>query len=140
MEQSLKKARLKATRERRGILAVLRETEGSLTAEELHRLLPEQQISLSTVYRNLAALTRRGLLIKTVGQDGVAAYQLNTASHRHRIVCTVCGGDTEICSCPLESLTRQISQDTGFEVTGHSLEFTGVCPSCRRLQAEEKEK
>ena len=139
MEQSLKEARLKATRGRKGILSLLRKASGPLTAEELYRRMPEREISLSTVYRNLAVLTRRGLLIKTVGQDGVAAYQVKGAAHCHRIVCTVCGRQMEIGQCPLEPVVQKIGKETGFEVTGHSLEFTGICPTCR-LAEDKKEK
>ncbi len=140
MEESLKRARLRSTRGRRRILELLNEAESPLTAEELHSRIGEQGLSLSTVYRNLAALAGRGLLIKTVGQDGIATYQPNTSAHRHRIVCVLCGRETEISACPLESLSRRIGEETGFEVTGHSLEFTGVCPQCRQIQPNQKEK
>ena len=131
MEKTLKKAQMKNTPQRRAILNMLSRQKHSLTAEELYDLLPEG-ISLSTIYRNLSALTSRGVLIKTVGQDGVATYQPNTAAHCHRIVCCICGTEQEIHACPLKEITIQIKGDTGFEVMGHNLEFIGVCPACQR--------
>lgn len=131
MCKTLKCAGLKSTRGRMWLLNILQEADRPLSAEELHRRQPNRGSSLSTIYRNLAALSSRGVFIKTVGQDGVAAYQLNTNTHYHCIVCTVCGGRRELTDCPVGEFSQQIEASTGFSVTSHSLEFMGLCPHCR---------
>ncbi len=131
MQQILKRAGLKSTRQRIGVLKLLKQAAKPLTAEELYDSAEDKtQINLSTVYRTLGTLTEKGVLLKTPGQDGKAYYQLNNSAHRHQLTCSVCHRVVLIESCPLEELGRRLSKTTGYTITGHSFEFIGICPSC----------
>lgn len=131
-EQFFKDASLKATAQRREILQALREAARPLTAEEIHATLAANGANLSTVYRTLATLTQKGLLIKTVRQNGTADYQPGGEHHCHEMVCTHCGERAPLPGCPLREMSRRLEAATGYHVTGHSLEFTGVCPRCQK--------
>ena len=102
-----------------------------MTAEELHELadaiLP---MNVSTVYRTLNTLTEKNILIRSVRQDGKAYYALPKKDHFHRLVCDLCGKVIPIETCPLSELEESLQTKTGFRITGHSLEFTGLCPQC----------
>ena len=128
----LKNAALKCTPQRRTILDALMLASRPLTVVELCCLLEGQSINRSTIYRTLNTLFRKGQLIKTARQDGTADYQLAGARHCHQMVCTSCGERTPLPECPLSTITHRLEQDTGYLVTGHSLEFTGVCPHCQK--------
>lgn len=138
----LKQYGLKNTPGRQAVLSVLARAEGPVTAEELHRRLAEEpgqgdrRVSLSTVYRTLLTLTEKGLLLRGPGPDGSFTYQLRDSRHRHYLVCTGCGSAVPIPGCPLETLEQSIGAETGFAITGHSLELFGLCPSC--AQREKK--
>ena len=92
---------------------------------------------LSTVYRTLSTLAEKGLLLRGSGPEGAMTYQLRDSRHRHYLVCTGCGSAVPIPGCPLEQLERSLGDQTGFAITGHSLELYGLCPRCA---GNEKEK
>lgn len=132
MEQNiLKKADLKSTKKRQLLLFLLQKEARPMTAEELHEaanaILP---MNVSTVYRTLNTLTEKAILIRSVRQDGKAYYALPKKGHSHRLVCDLCGKVIPIDTCPLGELEENLENKTGFRITGHSLEFTGLCPSC----------
>lgn len=132
MEQNiLKKAELKSTKKRQMLLFLLQKQARPMTAEELHEqannILP---MNVSTVYRTLNTLTDKGILVRSVRQDGKAYYALAKKDHYHRLVCDLCGKVIPIDTCPLSELEESLENKTGFRITGHSLEFTGLCPEC----------
>ena len=133
MEQNiLKNAALKSTKKRQVLLLLLQKQARPMTAEELHALAePILPMNVSTVYRTLNTLTEKKILIRSVRQDGKAYYSLAKKDHSHRLVIPV---DT----CPLSELEETLQQKTGFRITGHSLEFTGLCPECSKKDTDEK--
>ena len=127
----LEQAALKATKQRKYILSVLELTHKPLTAEEILKSAPDEvQINLSTVYRTLGVLTEKGILLKTIHSDGKSCYQLNQNPHSHLLRCSICNNSVCIDGCPIEQLCCQLEEQTGYLVTGHSLEITGICPEC----------
>lgn len=136
MEQNiLKKAELKSTKKRQLLLFLLQKEARPMTAEELHEaanaILP---MNVSTVYRTLHALTEKNILVRSVRQDGKAYYALPKKDHAHRLVCDLCGKVIPIATCPLSELEETLQSETGFHITGHALEFTGLCPACAEKQ------
>ena len=139
-ETQLKQAGLKSTPRRRAMLQLLSEAERPLTAEEIfEKLGGEASCSLSTVYRALHTMTEHHLLQKSVHQDGVIYYQLTREDHHHRLVCIRCRESVPIDLCPLEQLEQNLSSDTGYQITGHRFEISGICPKCaKELEKEGK--
>ena len=110
-----------------------------MTAEELHALAePILPMNVSTFYRTLNTLTEKKILIRSVRQDGKAYYSLAKKDHSHRLVCDLCGKVIPVDTCPLSELEETLQQKTGFRITGHSLEFTGLCPECSKKDTDEK--
>ena len=132
LEQNiLKKAELKTTKKRQMLLFLMQKHARPMTAEELHELanniLP---MNVSTVYRTLNTLTDKGILTRSIRQNGKAYYSLPKKDHYHRLVCDLCGKVIPIDHCPLGELEETLQAKTGFRITGHALEFTGLCPEC----------
>ena len=139
MEQNiLKNAALKSTKKRQVLLLLLQKQARPMTAEELHALAEPIPMNVSTVYRTLNTLTEKKILIRSVRQDGKAYYSLAKKDHSHRLVCDLCGKVIPVDTCPLSELEETLQQKTGFRITGHSLEFTGLCPECSKKDTDEK--
>ncbi len=129
--EMLKSANLKATKKRMLLINCLRHANSPLTAEEIYNILKEDiTINLSTVYRALNALLDSEIVIKQTLSDGNSVFQLNTSSHQHILSCKMCGHISYVDICPIESFLENISEKTGYEITGHNLEFIGICPDC----------
>ena len=122
------------TKQRQAILEVLRGTDAHPDADwvyrEVKKVLPH--VSLGTVYRSLEVLRDAGL-IASLEVGPRRRYDGNTSEHQH-ILCTGCGRVVDIHLPPslLDELERQAASEADFAITGHRVEFYGLCPQCRR--------
>ena len=122
------------TKQRLAILKVLRGTDTHPDADwvyrEVKKVLPH--VSLGTIYRSLEVLKDAGL-IASLEVGPRRRYDGNTSEHQH-ILCTGCGRVVDIHLPPslLDELERQAASEADFTITGHRVEFYGLCPQCRR--------
>ncbi|MBS6367473.1 MAG: transcriptional repressor [Clostridiales bacterium] len=118
---------------RDAILNCLRQTKVHPTAEWIYqKLKPEYpNLSLGTVYRNLSEFKREGI-IATVGVvDGLERFDGDTRIHSH-LICRECGAVIDVNTAEVsEQLLLSAAAETGGEVSGVQLTFSGVCRDCR---------
>lgn len=132
IDDLLKEKNLKVTKNRKIILESLQKEENPISAEELFdKLKRENEIDLSTIYRNLNILEEKGVLLKTTNLDGINYYQINNSNHKHFLTCNNCHKKFVIEDCPVHELEEKIERETGFIINGHNFEFTGLCPDCQ---------
>ena len=88
----LKNRNLKVTKHRYAILESLEKSKLPVSAESLYIELKKKgiSISLSTVYRSLEALYKKGIVIKSILPDyNKAVFEYNH-EHRHHMICIKC--------------------------------------------------
>jgi len=127
------------TRQRRALLAELGALPGFISAQALHARLAEQgqAISLATVYRNLQWLTGQGLLDVINHDGGEATYRAcHQAVHHHHVVCRSCGAAVEVEAQAVEAWAEQVANAAGFSEVQHTVEITGLCPTCATVRRE----
>ena len=125
---------MRMTRKRRLILDIIGEGQGHLDADEVYRLARERQpgISLSTVYRNLQALKRLGLVEELHFDESHHHYEAKPSVEHHHLVCLGCGKVVEF-GCELShQMRREIARKKGFEITGVEVHMVGYCNACRQ--------
>ena len=117
-------AATKQFKKRNAILSCLRGTVLHPSAEMVHEMLREEHpdISLATIYRNLALFKSQGL-IQSVG----------TVNGSERFGAVIDLPDT---AAPL-SLGRAAEECTGCQVHSCQLTFTGLCRGCKAETKEE---
>jgi Fur family ferric uptake transcriptional regulator len=136
-ENILKATDLKTTKSRLAILKLLEKSSVPMTAEDIYSIVVKDvHLSLSTAYRTLGTLSDKGILLKNLSQDGKTYYQINNHQHKHQLVCTLCSKTVPIDECPLTNMEEYLIRKTGFAITGHSLEFLGICPKCTENMKE----
>lgn len=123
---------LRMTQQRRVILEELGAVTCHPTADELYqrvrRRLP--RVSLGTVYRNLEIMAQKGE-IQRIGAAGTQRrFDATTAVHYH-IRCTSCGRVADLPLKPVARLEQEAAKASGFAITGHWVEFQGICPECQ---------
>lgn len=127
----------KQFRKRAAILSCLRETVTHPSAEMVHQMLQAEHpdISLATVYRNLALFRQQGL-VQCVGTvQGRERFDANTAPHVH-FICTQCAAVLDLPEIPVPRLVSDAArQEAVGSVSDCQLTFTGLCRACC---AEEK--
>lgn len=126
------------TPQRRAILSVVSAASSPLTAEQVYGAVTEAfpHLALTTVYRGLDAYVDAGLVRRSIYDDGVARYEI-AAEHRHFLTCARCKKSVPLSVCPFEQLEEQLVRETGFQISGHKMEFFGLCPDCAERNERE---
>ncbi|MDO5713915.1 MAG: Fur family transcriptional regulator [Tissierellia bacterium] len=132
MEELIRSKNLKLTKGRLEVLKLMYDSEVPMSADEVYAKIPRTICSsLSTVYRVLNQLTEKGLLQSSLKQNGITYYEKASDEHRHYITCSSCGKIVPLENCPMDAIDNYIRKDTGYEITGHIFELTGICPDCK---------
>ncbi len=135
MKTLRKERHLRMTRQRQGILEELRKTDTHPSADEIfsrvRRHMP--RISLGTVYRNLEILSELGE-IQTIEMAGSLKRFDGIAENHYHIRCLICDRLVDAPLTVSAELENAVQAQTDFRICGHKLEFTGICPDCRRRQ------
>ena len=122
----------KQFRKRNAILSYLRSTDIHPSAEMVYNHLKQEypDISLGTVYRNLAMFKDKGEIISVGTVNGVERFDGNTMPHVH-FVCTGCEAVSDLPQIAVpEALNREVTAQTGGQIDMCQLTFTGRCNQC----------
>ena len=122
----------KQFRKRNAILECLRSTDQHPSAETVHEMLQSEHpdISLATVYRTLALFKKQGLIQSIGTVNGIERFDANTDPHVH-FVCTGCDAVLDFPQVEVPtSLGTNAEKQTGCQVAGCQLTFTGLCQNC----------
>lgn len=124
----LKDIGIKQTKQRLEILSLLKEAQAPLTAEQIYHAVPDQTLSLSTVYRTLEMFSEKGITKKSNLLDSDKYYyELISCHHRDYAVCLACREMRYVDVCPVHDI-----KVGDFTITGHKLELYGYCEKCRK--------
>lgn len=122
------------SKKRQAIYDCLYSAKDHPTAEMLYkRLKPDiPELSLGTVYRNLAVLAEEGQVI-TVGQvDAQERYDARTEPHSH-FVCRNCRCVQDLFLPDVVSgLYDEVAESSGCLAEGYTLTLHGLCSACRK--------
>lgn len=130
--KQLKDKGVRFTPQRQAILEFLLETQSHPTADEIYHHVKEKfpGVSLGTIYNTLNMLKEHGHLLELSYGDMSSRFDGNPKNHYH-IVCSHCGRVVDY-HRPLIDMNDEVTRESGFIITGHRMEFYGVCPECRK--------
>lgn len=117
---------------RSAILQCLASTRAHPSAETVYQMLQAQRsdISLATVYRNLALFRQQGIIQSVATVGGVERFDYNTAPHVH-FICSCCQAVIDLPDMAVpEQMMVSVAQAIGGEVSQCQLSFTGRCQNC----------
>lgn len=102
------------------------------TAEAVYEAVAARhpRISKATVYRNLNQMAQDGAILRVQVPNGADCFDFNIRKHYH-IRCEACGCVFDAEAPYREELDQLPGQSGGFEITGHSILFFGLCPRCK---------
>ena len=119
-------------KKRDAILACLKNTTCHPSAETVYEMLQETNpdISLATVYRNLALFKKQGEIISVGTVNGSERFDGNTAPHVH-FVCNACTAVLDLHELEIPSdLIHNVEMASNGQVHSCQLSFAGLCASC----------
>ncbi|MBR2188683.1 MAG: transcriptional repressor [Eubacterium sp.] len=131
---------LKYSRQRESIKANLMHRTDHPTADmvyaDIRKVFPN--ISLGTVYRNLALLSDLGEIHKLAPQGGAERYDGNTRAHNH-FVCRACGCVQDMEGRESDLLTERANRQFSGRIDDCSVTFYGMCKECLEKLDGEKQ-
>lgn len=123
----------KLTSQRRTVLKTISDSYAHMTPADVYEQARQDnpKVGLVTVYRTLELLSDLGLICRVHREGRSRSYTLAPSGHHHHMICTQCGAVTDFTACNLNELENKLSRDTGFQIEGHVLEFSGRCRNCQ---------
>ncbi len=122
---------MRATRQRVGLLRLLRRARNHPTAAELHRSILKAQpnVSLKTVYEGLDSLVSIGLASCVTEGGEPYRFEANRDPHYHAR-CRVCGRLFDLAARSDGHIRSKTPLPEGFDVERISVTIVGRCPRC----------
>ena len=122
----------KQFRKRNAILSYLRATTEHPSAEMVLLGVKKDcpDLSLATVYRNLALFKKQGIVASLGTVKGIERFDGNVEPHVH-FICSECGKVLDLPEVETPAaLCRAVENGTGGQVEVCHLSFTGKCKDC----------
>ena len=131
--QRLRDTGYKLTNARLTVLNVLESHDGHMTStqvlDEVDKIDPE--IGRASVFRALDLFTRLSIIRPTyIDSSTTPTYVMLPGGHHHHIICTNCNRVIEFEDCHLGQLEAELERQLNVRLTGHLLEFYGLCDRC----------
>ncbi|MBE6688157.1 MAG: transcriptional repressor [Ruminococcaceae bacterium] len=130
----------KYSKQKETLLKVLCSTECHPDADWIYEQVRQEipNISLGTVYRNLAKMSQDGTILKLNVNDGRDHFDGNTLPHHH-MVCRECGAVIDIFMDESEEksfseyVNSYAEKHTAATVEAHTVIFFGKCQNCNKI-------
>jgi len=130
----------KRSKKRDAILECIRSTTSHPSAEWVYTQLKPRipDLSLATVYRNLALFKQGGDIVSLGVVQGLERFDGITTPHVH-FICTACGSVADLPGVRFpQELEASVRGQVSGSVTGSSLCFYGLCSGCCRRRAAQQ--
>ena len=127
IDEMLREAGLRVTRQRQAIAEVLLRAEDHPDAEAvLDRARQiDPSVSQATTYRTLAVLAERGYLRAHRFDAGPARFEAGPAEHHDHLIDVETGEVIDFLSAEIEDLQRRVAERYGYHIVDHHLVLFG---------------
>jgi Fur family peroxide stress response transcriptional regulator len=88
------------------------------------------KMSLATVYRNVMLIKSLGEILELGFADGSNRYDGNRPYPHPHVICIQCHKIIDPDLSSLRDMTKEVADETGFEILTHRLDFFGICSNC----------
>jgi Fur family transcriptional regulator, ferric uptake regulator len=128
---TVRAAGLRATAARRLVLEALWKASEPLSAEQLSEAAGDGS-DVASVYRNLEAFERIGLIRHFHVGHGPGLYARTSLGDREYLICDVCGRHEAVEPARLDRVRELIRRDFGHEASFTHFPIGGLCAACAR--------
>lgn len=89
--------------------------------------------SLATVYKTVTLLKELGEVMEMGFGDENNRYDGKNPSPHPHIMCIKCKSIIDPDLSSLSEMSRELSEETGYNILSHRLDFFGICPECQKI-------
>ena len=97
--------------------------------DDIRKIYPN--VSLGTVYRNLALLSDLGEIQKLTTSDGAVRFDGNTSPHNH-FTCRKCGSVLDLQMMDTSPIKDYASKNFNGIIEDYNINFYGLCGDCTK--------
>jgi Fur family transcriptional regulator, peroxide stress response regulator len=132
-EEACRQKGLPVTMQRRVILEAVLQRSDHPTADQIFEAVQDRlpRLSRTTVYRTLDTLLEWGV-IRRVHLTGVTGRFDGKIERHHHLVCVACGTILDLDDENLNLISLPKKKLQGFKIDDFSVQFLGLCSSCRK--------
>ncbi|TAM93520.1 MAG: transcriptional repressor [Jatrophihabitans sp.] len=139
-EQRLRAVRLRVTRPRLAVLAIL-EANPHADVDTITRAARERlgRVSTQAIYDVLRSLTLAGLARRIEPAGSPARFEARVGDNHHHIVCRSCGAIADVDCAVGDAPCLDAEDDSGFVIDEAEVTYWGLCPGCQQISRATKE-
>jgi len=132
MVSKLRDRDFRITPQRMAVLKVLAASEGHPTVETIYEKVRTQfpTTSLATIYKTVSLLREINEVLELGFADGSNRYDGSRPFPHPHVICTKCKKIIDPDLSSLKDMTKEVAEETGFEILTHRLDFFGICREC----------
>ena len=132
MLSKLKDHDFRITPQRVAVIKVLAASEGHPTVETIYEKVRTQfpTTSLATIYKTVSLLREINEVLELGFADGSNRYDGSRPFPHPHVICTKCKKIIDPDLSSLKDMTKEVAEETGFEILTHRLDFFGICREC----------
>jgi len=135
MIERLKEKGFRITPQRVAIVEILANSCEHPGVDQIYREVTKKfpTTSLATVYKTVSLLKEIGEVMEMGFGDESNRYDgKNSRPHPH-IMCVKCKSIIDPDLASLNEMSKELSEETGYKIVSHRLDFFGVCPNCQKI-------
>lgn len=133
--RKLRESGNKLTHARLVVLQALENYSGHPTSADILEAVEaiDESVGRASVFRSLDLFTKLSIIRPIFVTTGSPQYVLMPDGHHHHIVCLNCNKTIEFENCGLSDLENELISRFGVQLSGHLLEFYGICQDCQTV-------
>ena len=133
MLSKLKEHDFRITPQRLAVLKVLAASDGHPSVERIYEMVRAQfpTTSIATIYKTVALLKQENEVLEISFPDGSNRYDGHKPYPHPHLICTRCKKIIDPDLSSLEDLAKEVTEETGFRITTHRVDFFGFCRECQ---------
>ena len=133
MLSKLKEHDFRLTPQRLAVLKVLAVSEGHPSVERIYETVRAEfpTTSIATIYKTVNLLKQLDEVLELGFPDGSNRYDGNKPYPHPHVICTKCKKIFDPKLGGLRDLTKEVIQETGFQILNHRVDFFGICRNCQ---------
>ena len=122
------------TPQRIAIFKILAASKGHPSVEKIYEQVKPifPTTSLATVYKNVTLLKDLGEVLELAFSNDSSRYDGNRPHPHPHLVCIKCKKILDPDLASLKDVTSELTQETGFKIVNHRLDFFGICSECQK--------
>ncbi len=131
--KTLKENGHKITPQRMAIVRILAESQTHPSVEDIYTKVKADfpTMSLATVYRNILLIKSLGEVLELGFPDGSNRYDGQKPFPHPHVICIKCKQIVDPDLDSLDAMQKEVSNETGYTILNHRLDFFGICNSCK---------